>query len=425
MKILHVVQAYTPSFGGVQLLIQKVSERLAADYGDQVTVFTTTAYHCRLFQDPSQPAMAPGVERINGVTVRRFGVFNRLVWLRLNAARIAYKLRLPGQDWLRTIYFGPLVPGLRGAVVNSGADVVVASSFPMMHMYAALGGGRRAGIPVVLIGTIHPADTWGYDLPNIYRAIRQADAYIALSRYEHDYLRNRGVPLEHVTVIGAGVEAGAFDNETARAAARAMRRRYGWGDDPVVAIVGRQTEYKRIDLALAAVQKAWRSVPTARLLIAGARTDYSQRIDEMVAALAPGQRARVTVIGDFEESQKPALMAACDVLIQPSERESFGIVFLEAWASGRPVIGARVGAVPTVISEGQDGLLAPYGDASAWATAIERLLTQPALRVEMGARGKQKVQENYTWEVVTRRYREVYIKAGRRTKGDAGVWGAA
>jgi glycosyltransferase involved in cell wall biosynthesis len=418
MKILHVVQAYKPSLGGVQLLIQKISERLVADYGDQVTVFTTTAYHCQLFLDPRQPAMPPGVESINGVTVRRFPVFNRLTWLRLNAARVAHKLRLPGQDWLRTLYFGPIVPGLRTAVARSTSDVIVASSFPMMHMYDALKGGQRAGVPVILIGTIHPADAWGYDLPIIYRAIGQADAYVALTRYERDYLTDRDVPAEQIAVIGPGVEASVFDSDLARAKGREIRERYGWGDDPVVAIIGRQTTYKRLDIAVAAMQRVWRSVPDARLLIAGASTEYSARFRKSLSELAPTERERITILEDFAESDKPALLSACNLLIQPSDRESFGIVFLEAWASGIPVIGARVGAIPSVICKGRDGLLADYGDVSAWAAAIESLLTQPALCAELGKHGKKKVLDNYTWDIVARRLRVVYGQVSQRVHSE-------
>jgi glycosyltransferase involved in cell wall biosynthesis len=416
MKLLFVVQAYAPSLGGVQLLVQKLAEHMVADHGDEVTVYTTTAYECRLFQDATQPAMSPGVERINGVTVRRFSVFNGLAWLRLNAARVAYKLRLPGQDWLRTAYFGPLVPGMTAAVQSSGADVVVGSSFPMMHMYAALRGGQVGDIPVVLVGTIHPTDVWGYDMPMIYSAVGKADAYVALTDYERRYLASRGVSVGHVTVIGTGVEADAFDSADARASGQEMRREHGWADEPVVAMIGRQTEYKRFDLALAAMQQVWRSVPKARLLIAGASTHYSPHLNGMVAALASEERAKVTVLSDFEEFQKPAILAASDLLIQPSERESFGIVLLEAWASGLPVIGARAGAIPSVISEGQDGLLVTYGSVGEWARAIERLLTQPTLCASMGAEGRRKVRAQYTWDVITRRYREVCVEAIRHRR---------
>ena len=101
MKCLHVIHTYSPSVGGTQWLFQNISERLVSEYGDEVTVFTTTAYTKRLFWDPREPSLPTGEELVNGVNVRRFPVFNRLSWLRLNAARVAHKLRLPGEDWLR------------------------------------------------------------------------------------------------------------------------------------------------------------------------------------------------------------------------------------------------------------------------------------------------------------------------------------
>ena len=252
MNILHVVHGYAPAVGGTQWMVQNISERLVADYGDEVTVFTTVAYSNAYFRDPRQPALEPGVEQFNGVTIRRFPVFNRLGWLRLNAARIAHKLRLPGEDWLRGLYFGPIIPGLTRAVAESGADVVMASAFPLLHMHYALWGGERAAIPVVFLGALHPADRWCFDRPTIYQAIRRCAAYVAYTSFERDYLRDRGVPPEHITVIGAGVNPAIFDNESVRAAGLGIRYRYGWAnDDLVVAIVGRQAEHKRIDLALA------------------------------------------------------------------------------------------------------------------------------------------------------------------------------
>lgn len=413
MNVLHVLHAYSPSVGGIQWLFQNVSERLVRDWGDQVTVYTTVAYDNILFRDPRQPVLPPGETFIQGVRVRRFPVWNRLPWLRLNAARVGHKLRLPGEDWLRGLYFGPVVPGLAQAVAASGADLVVASAFPLLHMHAALRGARQAGVPIIFVGALHPADAWCYDRKMIYQAIRQVDAYIALSAFERDYLirRNsapRGDP-ECILVIGGGVDAAAFVTDLSTR--DTTRQRLGWAsDDPVVAFVGRHAEHKRLDVILAAMQRVWRQVPRARLLIAGARSEHSARVDEMVTALLPNWRARVTRIENFGEAEKPALLAACDVLVNPSSYESFGIVFLEAWACAVPVIGARIGAIPTVIDEGQDGLLAAYDDADDWARAIVELLADPARRTRLGAQGQHKVRERYTWNMVTRRFRETYEK---------------
>ena len=184
MRILHVVHGYPPSTGGSQWLTKNLSEQLVSRYRDAVTVFTTVAYNMEYFWHSNEPAMPAGTEEINGVTVRRFAVFNRLNVLRMLIAGVAYRLRLPYNDLLRTVYNGPLIFGMTQAVANSKADVVFATAFPLMHMYYALAGAQRAGIPIVFLGAIHTADTWGYDRKMIYRAIQQADAYIALTGFE-------------------------------------------------------------------------------------------------------------------------------------------------------------------------------------------------------------------------------------------------
>jgi glycosyltransferase involved in cell wall biosynthesis len=149
-------------------------------------------------------------------------------------------------------------------------------------------------------------------------------------------------------------------------------------------------------------------------MMAGARTSYSPEIDQMISALSPHQRARVTVINNFSESKKPDLLAACDLIAHPSGNESFGIAFIEAWACGKPVIGARVGAIPSVINEGQDGLLHTYLDPTNMAQTILELLGDPSRRIRMGEAGRKKVLANYTWEIAADRLRSVYADAIRR-----------
>jgi glycosyltransferase involved in cell wall biosynthesis len=407
MKILHIVQAYTPSVGGGQWLTQQLAEGIAARYQDEATVFTTVALDLESFWRPELPALAPGVECINGVTVRRFAVFNRFNLLRKAAASLAYRLRLPGNDRLRTMQTGPITPGLRQAIATSGADVVFATAFPLLHMYDALAGARQGHIPIVFLGALHLADRWGYDRPMIYQSIHEVDAYIAHTQHERDYLiEQHGVAAEKIAVIGGGVNADLF----MAADGRAIRQAHGWGDAPVVLLLGKHVARKRFDLLIEAMRSVWPYCPTARLVLAGGRTAYTSQIEQMVAQLPPAQRANVTVLADIAETQKPALLAACDLFVLPSAHESFGIALVEAWACARPVIGARSGAIPSVIDEGQDGLLFDYPSAESLAQTISLLLDNPALRIQLGATGQQKVLERYTWAAVVDQVRAVYQK---------------
>jgi glycosyltransferase involved in cell wall biosynthesis len=405
VKILQVVHGYPPSIGGSQVLAKNLAERWVCRYQDDVTVFTTVAYHVEQFRRRGSPTMPPGTERTNGVVVRRFPVFNRLNWLRTFLSGVAYRLKLPYNDWLRTIHNGPVVFGLSEAVAQSDADVVFAQAFPLLHMYYALAGARRADIPIVFLGAIHTADIWHYDRKMIYQAIQEADAYIAHTDFERGHLVERGIPSDKIEVIGAGVDAEAFVNTSGES----VRQQFGWGEVPVVASLGKQNARKRYDVLLAAMPHVWSVYPEVQLLIAGAESSYSSQIRHVIGALPPHQRERVTIVSDFSDAQKPQLLAACDVFVLASGYESFGIAFVEAWSCAKPVIGCRIGAIPAVIDEGRDGLLVPYQEPEALARAIVGLLGEPQRRIEMGRAGQQKVMENYTWDIVAERVRDVFL----------------
>lgn len=408
MKILHVVQGYTPAIGGTERVIQKVSENLVARHGDDVTVYTTTAYNLELFWRRDQPELPAGETTINGVRVHRFRVFNRLNGLRRLLAGGGYRLNLPYNDWLRALYNGPLMPGMTRRIANSGADVIAASSFPLLHMHYAQWGARRAERPIVFFGGIHPADEFGFKRPMIYRAIQRADAYIAYTPFERDYLvAKKGIPAEKISIAGVGVDLEPF----AQASGRTLRERLGWGDAPVVAFVGQQVPHKGLDMVLAAMQQIWQMQPEVCLLIAGARTTYSATVRGQIEGLSPALHGRVAVLDNFDEGEKAEIFAACDLLAFPSGHESFGIVFLEAWAARKPVIGARIGAIPTVVAEGEDGLLIAHRDMGALVQAIETLLANPALRRQLGEAGYRKVAAQYTWDFVAGKVRDFYAHA--------------
>jgi glycosyltransferase involved in cell wall biosynthesis len=101
-------------------------------------------------------------------------------------------------------------------------------------------------------------------------------------------------------------------------------------------------------------------------------------------------------------------LAAGDVFASPSGFESFGITYLEAWAAGKPVIGCRSGAVPSVITEGQDGILVDYKDDRELAGALLEILLDPGLQAKLAANGRQKVNDNYTWEIIGKKFRSIY-----------------
>jgi glycosyltransferase involved in cell wall biosynthesis len=402
MKVLQVVHAYPPSKGGSQLLAQQLAERLVHRYGDEVTVLTTVADDLTYFWRGGH-CLPAGVEQQNGVTIHRLPVVYQGRWLRKSIAALTYRLRLPGNDYWRTLEQGPIVPGLAQRVASSGADVIFANAFPLRHMYNCLAGARQARIPLIYLGALHLHDSWGYDRPMIYRAICQADGYIAHTDVERDAVIARGADPAKVTVIGAGVDLTPF----ALADGAAMRQKLGLGDDPVIAVLAKQVERKRFDLLLQAMPQVWKTLPTTRLLLAGGRGGYSPKLEAELASLPEGWRNRVTVVSDFAEADKPSLLAASNLMALPSAEESFGIALVEAWACAKPVVGAGVGAVAKIIDHGVDGLHFDYPHASSLAAACITLLSQPETAARMGQAGLAKVRTHYTWEKVTAQIRAI------------------
>src|ERR1043166_10198184 len=97
----------------------------------------------------------------------------------------------------------------------------------------------------------------------------------------------------------------------------------------------------------------------------------------------------------------------CELFALPSRGEGFGLVYLEAMACGKPVIGGAHGGAPEVIEDGKTGYLVPHGDAGQLAAAVETLLANPALAQEIGRRGKQRVENEFRFPVFAKALKKI------------------
>jgi glycosyltransferase involved in cell wall biosynthesis len=124
---------------------------------------------------------------------------------------------------------------------------------------------------------------------------------------------------------------------------------------------------------------------------------------------------RVRFLG--QRSDVADLLSACDVFILPSRHEGLGVAALEAMAAGRPIVATRVGGLAEAVVHERTGLLVPPEDPAALATALARLLRDPALRARLGAEGPARIAEGFRAddlvEAYERLYGEVLAEAGR------------
>jgi glycosyltransferase involved in cell wall biosynthesis len=404
MKILHVVQGYPPAIGGTEEAFGHLCEELVKQFGDEVTVFTTNCYGGDAFTRFGLPLMKAGSEAINGVKVRRFRVMRWVSWLFKIPQYVTYKTKCRCSQYLRTLYQGPVIAGLGQAIRRSDADLVVASSFPLLHMYTALKAAKIADKPIVLVGGLHPEDMWSFDRPMIAKAMRAADACIAYTGYEAGKILAMGVAEKNIFTVGLGVDFQTNNKETQEN----FRCQLGLKDGPVVGYIGQISAHKGVDLLINAMHMVWLHYPETQLLIAGARRPFAEKVEEMIAKLPESQKKNIVLCYDFPDDGKASLYQALDIFVYPSRYESFGIAFLEAWNAHKPVIGLKVGAIPWVVDDEVNGLLVEGDIIESLANGITRLIDSPELAHRLAENGNHKVFAQYSWPAVARQFHEVY-----------------
>jgi alpha-maltose-1-phosphate synthase len=164
--------------------------------------------------------------------------------------------------------------------------------------------------------------------------------------------------------------------------------------------IGTNFERKGGEQLLAAFQQLRERLPQAELWLVTHKDDLS----------GPGIR-RIEPTRDRAAIE--TLYRSASVFAMPSRCETWGDVFLEAMAYGLPCIGSTNDAMPEIIDHGRSGYVVPTDDVGALASCLERLLTDAALRREMGARGRARVLQMFTWEHVARRMAPYLERAAR------------
>jgi phosphatidylinositol alpha-1,6-mannosyltransferase len=166
----------------------------------------------------------------------------------------------------------------------------------------------------------------------------------------------------------------------------------------IILTVGRwdsAEQYKGADTLIAALPRILQAIPDASLVLVG---DGNDRLRLEQLARDSGISEHTHFLRRLQPEQLFACYANCDLFALPSRGEGFGLVFLEAMACAKPVIGGMHGGIPDIVENGVTGLLVPHGDAGRLAQALESLLTDPNLAREIGERGRERVRTEYSFQ---------------------------
>jgi len=285
----------------------------------------------------------------------------------------------PGAGQLATELLATARSVTKIARAARGADIVNSSS--LWTHFDCAAAGRLARRPVVL--DMHDIVRPGVGRKVLTAAVRLSSAAIAVSQAVADCVGPAGA--RNLRIMVPSVE---LDRFTPGPADPELRRRLTASvDDPLVGIVGRIDPEKGIDLVVKAVAALTGPAARAHLVVVGSPGFDSGAYLEGLKAEAGrllGDRARF--VGRIEDI--PTTLRSLDVVVNASKAEPFGLGVLEAQATGVPVVATRSGGVTDFLTDGDNCLLVPIGDAAAMAAALERVLTDPELAATLGRHGR-------------------------------------
>ena len=397
----------------------EISARLVRD-GHQVTVATTDAADFELFWDPAASRLSVREEWHDGVQILRFRV--RHVPLATYAYPGLRRLLLilskfsliPLEALYRVARLTPWVPGLRQWLFRTAEEYDLVAGMTICFeglIEAGLQFATDRGIPFVIYplthlgaGSVPGQDALArfYTMRHQIELVRRSSAVVAQTTGERDFYVRLGVSPARIAVVGPGFNV----RDVLGGNAARLRQRYGL-QYPIVFMLGKMSFDKGAIHTVEAMQRLWAAGRNVHLVLAG---EVLGRFQAYIDGLTAERKKHILVLGVVDDQTKRDLLAAGDILVMPSRTDSFGIVYLEAWAYGKPVIGARTWGVMDVIADGEDGLLVPFGDVDALAAAIRQLLDEPGLASALGSRGRDKALAMHTWDRKYPVVRDLYTR---------------
>lgn len=367
LQILHVVDSL--EFGGLERVVTDLAIA-QHEQGDKVTVFSinaTTGFTPEL--------KAAGIEVIVG---NKQGTLDRRV-----------------------------IKALRRACLTPRADIVHAHNFmPGYYVAAALLLSCR---PPVFVGTCHDMGARLSDrkLRWLFQRALSRMAAVAMvgSQVHARYVQGGMVPAERATTVLNGIPVNKFTFSPQRRA-EARRRLQLHDDDLIVGCVGRLVALKNHRVLLDTVPALLPKHPRLKVVIVGYGEEES-RLREQAKALGISEHVMIT----GQRADVADLLPGFDVFTLPSQTEGLSIALLEACASSLPIVATQVGGNPEIIHDGETGLLIPANDVAALGDALDRLLSNPAYRQQLGQQACTWVKHNASTASLREQYDSFYRRA--------------
>ncbi len=420
--IVHVPRRFaTDEWGGTETVILEIS-RQQQKAGQEPHIFSSQAL-CKTKK-----------ESMCGVPVRRFRYCYPFLGLGEDAVAAMDK---KGGNLFSLSLFASLLTkrGVRlyhaHALNRLGGMVRTAAKWRRKPLVVSVHGGVF-DVPTAesqtLLQPIKGKFEWGRPFGALWGArkvLQDADMVVFVGESE---AKKAGDQLGHdrFTYLPNGVDCARF----AQGDGAAFRAKHNIPQDAFLLLnISRIDAQKNQMLLLKAFAERATHIPSAHLAIMGPVTQPGYAAEMREFAQAAGLQDRVHFLPGLRSHDADLVNAyhACDVFVLPSMHEPFGIVVLEAWSAGKPVIASRVGGLASLLDAERTGLFVDASGADAidqLAAQITRLHADADLREKLGSAGREEARGKYDWAIIAARLEEIYQLAeqnamDRRARGNA------
>lgn len=384
MGLKFLAADFPPQVGGIQTYVHGLCKALAAR-GEELTVIATRQPESEAFD-----------------------------------ANCPYPVvRVAGHDLTSTV-----LAMNQALAAHAGAPEAIIATKWSPEGVAALLVRKRLACPYLVMGygrefvqTAANVMKWGVQR----MVLRHAAGGLAISNYTAGLMPRRGLPRDRVKVIHAGVDPAEYAEPPQL---QPLRDKLGLAGAKVILTVSRLVARKGQEQVIRALETVRERIPQVRYVIAG-EGPRREELERLAGSSAAGDAVIFT--GDVSPAELVALYHLCDVFVMTSRDvpdepiEGFGLVYLEANACGKPVIGGRTGGVPDAVEHEVNGLLVDPERPDEIAGALLRLLAEPELAMRLGEQGRKRVLERFTWDHVATRFQQALVELGVRAPTNGGV----
>ena len=373
--------------------------------GFDCTVFTSDCVTTRSWYLPWGKRLDKGSKWIGGVRVCHLPCR----WWRslfcLVVARFFKFLPKKWLGWARLGLSGPNLIGLEKKIKKGGFDVVWVMPFPVYLNFLVVKAVREMKKRPKLVMTPFFHESLGdYKSKLLGRLLGEADVVQVMTRAEKRILR-RLFGLKSDQLVVGGMPFPVESLKEVEGMARkvfSFKEKCGLLGKSLILFVGNKIKEKGLGVLVAAMRELYEEESDYCLLVMGKDTAWWKKFK-----LKWEDKGFLLDLGYGKEKEKELVFAAADIFCMPSECESLGIVYLEAWQKKKPVIGAKIPAVKELIESVDGGELVRFGDKEGLKKAIRRLVSNKSLAESMGKNGHRFVRERFDSFKVWKRVIEI------------------